>query len=70
MHDEWEYNAARISGGGPNGLVEGLNKLGHEGWEAWGREVHPDGDLVLLKRKKLRALALPAFEMPAKRKHS
>lgn len=70
MHDEWEYNAARISGGGPNGLIEALNKLGKEGWEAWGRETHPDGDLVLLKRKKPRAFVMPELPLRALGKRS
>lgn len=56
MHLAWEYNAFRISGGS---LIEGLNKIGADGWEALTIEHRPDHELVIAKRCKT-AITLPA----------
>lgn len=52
MRQQWEYNIAKISGGGSNGLVAGCDKLGEDGWEAWHYIDGPDGGTVFIKRLK------------------
>lgn len=60
MHLAWEYNAFRISGGS---LIDGLNKVGADGWEALTIEHRPDHELVICKRCKT-AISLSAPMMP------
>lgn len=52
MAQQWEYIIVKIEGGGQNGLNEGLNKMGEQGFEAWHLEDRPDHALVFLKRLK------------------
>jgi hypothetical protein len=49
MHIQWEYQAFQISGGS---LIEGLNKIGKDGWQAIGIDEKRDHHLVICKRPK------------------
>jgi hypothetical protein len=49
MQIQWEYQAFQISGGS---LIQGLNKIGADGWQAMVIEHRPDHELVICKRPK------------------
>lgn len=46
---QWEYQAFNISGGS---LIEGLNKIGADGWQAIHIEHASDHELVIVRRPK------------------
>lgn len=59
MHQPWEYITVNISGGGNTAVSDTLNKLGHEGWEAWHMLERPDSVVVFLRRMK----EIPTFTL-------
>lgn len=60
MHIQWEYQAFQISGGS---LIEGLNKVGLEGWQAIGIDEKRDHHLVICKRPKSMLSAMPDMQL-------
>lgn len=53
---QWEHQAFKISGGS---LIEGLNKLGADGWQAVHIDHHSDHELVIVRRPKPIMMADP-----------
>jgi hypothetical protein len=49
VHIQWEYQAFQISGGS---LIQGLNKVGLDGWQAIEIQHARNHELVICKRPK------------------
>lgn len=65
MRLRWEYQAFQISGGS---LVEGLNKIGADGWEAVSIQETPSHHLVIGKRPaSMISIPANAVELPMHR---
>ncbi len=61
MQIQWEYQAFKISGGS---LIEGLNKIGKDGWQAIEIGHHSDHELVICKRpKSMLSIGGPTIDM-------
>lgn len=54
MHIQWEYQRIKMSGGS---LLEGLNTIGKDGWQAVTIDMQSDAVFVIAKRPK--ELTLP-----------
>jgi hypothetical protein len=56
VHIQWEYQAFQISGGS---LIQGLNKVGEDGWQAIEIQHARNHELVICKRPKSLLSAMP-----------
>lgn len=60
MHIQWEYQAFQISGGS---LIQGLNKVGLDGWQAIEIQHARDHELVICKRPKSMLSVIPDLDI-------
>lgn len=60
MHIQWEYQAFQISGGS---LIQGLNKVGAEGWQAIEIQHARNHELVICKRPKSMLSVIPDLDV-------
>jgi len=52
MQIQWQYMSIKAEGGGPNGLVDALNMVGKDGWQACHIEKHESHSIIIVKRPK------------------